>query len=83
MSQYMIEEIDRCLCVCFDRFLMHFYLLSIQYYLLRYVGCWIIDFDQETKIHTVSSSTYGFVNLIILFLMSNFVLFLYLSAAVY
>jgi len=53
MSQYMIEEIDRCLCVCFDRFLMHFYLLSIQYYLLRYVGCWIIDFDQETKIHTL------------------------------
>jgi hypothetical protein len=26
----------------------------------RYLGCWIIDFDQETKIHTVSLSTYGF-----------------------
>jgi hypothetical protein len=38
-------------------------LLPLACNAFRYVGCWVIDFDQETKIHTVSLSTYGFVNL--------------------
>lgn len=45
------------LSYCCDIFVSVFFLPFFLIYSFRYVGCWIIDFDQETKMHTVSFLT--------------------------